>query len=75
MAAYKAGCDTVIIPLENKKDLAEISEEVKAAITFVTVSSFEELMPTAYEYLPKPTETETTYNTLNQPVIDSRPTA
>ena len=29
MAAYKAGCSTVIIPKENVKDLAEISDEVK----------------------------------------------
>lgn len=50
MAAYKAGCDTVIIPLENKKDLSEISDEVKTAVTFVTVSSFDEIIPIALEY-------------------------
>lgn len=74
MAAYKAGCDTVIIPLENKKDLADISEEVKAAITFVTVSNFEELMPTAYEFLPKPKDTAT-YAPVTKTVVDNRPTA
>ena len=52
MAAYKAGCDTVIIPKENEKDLAEISEEVKTAVNFITVTKFDEVMPVALEYLP-----------------------
>ncbi len=52
MAAYKAGCDTVIIPKDNAKDLAEISSEVKSAVTFVTVSSFDDVMHTALEYVP-----------------------
>ncbi len=47
MAAYKAGCDTVIIPQENAKDLSEISDEVKNSVRFVTVSSFEDLIPYA----------------------------
>lgn len=52
MAAYKAGCDTVIIPKSNQKDLADISAEVKSAVKFVTVSSFDELLPIALETLP-----------------------
>lgn len=52
MAAYKAGCETVIIPNENKKDLADISDEVKACLTFVCVDNFDEVMPYALEYLP-----------------------
>lgn len=52
MAAYKAGCDTVIIPNDNAKDLADISDEVKNAVTFVTVSSFDEVMPLALEHMP-----------------------
>lgn len=47
MAAYKAGCDTVIIPAENAKDLSEISDEVKNAVKFITVSKFDEVMPVA----------------------------
>lgn len=47
MAAYKAGCDTVIIPKDNAKDLSEISDEVKNAVTFVTVSTFDEVLPAA----------------------------
>ncbi len=49
MAAYKAGCDTVIIPKDNVKDLAEISDEVKSAVNFVPVSSFDEVIDIALE--------------------------
>lgn len=53
MAAYKAGCDTVIIPQENKKDLVEISDEVKQAVNFVTVTDFDEVLPVALVAVPK----------------------
>jgi len=53
MAAYKAGCKTVIIPSDNEKDLQEISAEVKNAVEFVPVSSFDELIETAFEYSPR----------------------
>jgi ATP-dependent Lon protease len=52
MAAYKAGCTSVIIPEDNVKDLAEISDEVKAGINFISVSTFSDLMPYAFEYMP-----------------------
>lgn len=47
MAAYKAGCDTVIIPQDNVKDLAEISKEVKSAVKFIPVSDFEQVIEIA----------------------------
>lgn len=53
MAAYKAGCDTVIIPKDNFKDLAEIGTEVKTAVRFVPVTSFDEVITQALEYVPK----------------------
>lgn len=52
MAAYKSGCSTVIIPKDNVKDLAEISQEVKDNLEFVSVSSFSEVMNIALEYMP-----------------------
>lgn len=56
MAAYKAGCKTVIIPEDNVKDLAEISDEVKNAVSFISVSSFDEVMKNALEYIPSAKE-------------------
>ena len=35
MAAYKAGVDTVLIPEDNKKDLADIDAKIKESITFI----------------------------------------
>lgn len=53
MAAYKAGCDTVIIPKNNYKDLQEISSEVKQAVKFITVEYFDEILPIALTKIPK----------------------
>lgn len=53
IAAYKAGCDTVIIPKDNFKDLSEICDEVKTAVRFIPVSSFDEVITQALEYIPK----------------------
>lgn len=53
MAAYKAGCDTVIIPKSNYKDLQEISSEVKQAVKFITVENFDEILPIALTKIPK----------------------
>lgn len=52
MAAYKAGCKTVIIPKSNVKDLAEISEEVKSVVDFVPVSTFDDVASVALEIKP-----------------------
>ena len=54
MAAYKAGCSSVIIPKDNVKDLTEISDEVKNAVNFISVTSFDEVMPAALCKIPKP---------------------
>lgn len=53
MAAYKAGCDTVIIPKSNYRDLQEISSEVKQAVKFIAVEYFDEILPIALTKIPK----------------------
>lgn len=52
MAAYKAGCTTVIIPKDNEKDLAEISDEVKSAVNFESVENFNDVISIALKYVP-----------------------
>lgn len=49
MAAYKAGCTTVIIPEDNMRDLDDISAEVKNAVKFVPVTTFEQIIPIALD--------------------------
>ena len=55
---YKAGCDTVIIPKDNVKDLSEVNEEVKSAVRFISVSRFDEVIEQALEYMPKKRKSE-----------------
>ena len=61
MAAYNAGCNTVIIPRDNERDLSEISDEVKASVNFVSVSAFDEIRPLALE---KPINVKTVNNVI-----------
>lgn len=71
MAAYKAGCETVIIPKGNLKDLAEISDEVKSGVEFVSVTEFEQVMEIALLHMPEKAEKEKV-----SPIVkskDSRP--
>lgn len=49
MAAYMSGCNTVIIPQKNLKDLDEISQEVKETVEFIAVSEFDEIIPIALD--------------------------
>lgn len=63
MAAYKAGCDTIIIPKDNLKDLTKISDEVKNNINFVSVSSFDEVAKVALEYMPNKKDSKVIINT------------
>ncbi len=49
MAAYKAGMKTVVIPKENLPDLEEVDDVVKENLTFVGVSTLDEVLPLAFE--------------------------
>ena len=71
MAAYKAGCDLVIIPEQNRKDLNDISEDVKTAVKFITVSSFDEVMNYALEYLPSESSDKKLYQSVKTTDIPS----
>lgn len=47
MAAYKAGMNTVIIPLQNKGDLEEVDEAVKKGVKFVFADTLSDVLDTA----------------------------
>ena len=47
LAAHRAGIDTIIMPIDNEKDIEEIPEQVKLNIRFVPVSSMDEVLSTA----------------------------
>ncbi len=44
LAANRAGIDTVILPLENEKDLSEIPANIKRKMEFVLVSHMDEVL-------------------------------
>ena len=47
LAAAKAGIKTVLIPQENEKDLAEISEEITGGLKIIPVSDFRRVLKEA----------------------------
>ena len=47
LAARRAGIKTVIIPYANKKDLEELTEEVKKELTFIPVQTIDEVFAVA----------------------------
>ncbi|MGI9475741.1 MAG: endopeptidase La [Hyphomicrobiaceae bacterium] len=56
LAALRAGIKTVIIPEENAKDLAEISDDVKGALDIIPVSRMDEVLTHALTRAPEAIE-------------------
>ena len=54
LAAHRGGIKTVIIPLDNKKDLADIPENILEQITVKPVRWIDEVLDIALQYAPKP---------------------
>src|ERR687893_629672 len=49
LAAHRLGINTVLIPKENEKDLEEVPEEVRAAMTVQLVETIDEVLSLALE--------------------------
>jgi ATP-dependent Lon protease len=47
LAALRSGVKTVLIPLENEKDLAEVPDNVKAGLTIIPVATVDEVLAQA----------------------------
>lgn len=47
LAAHRAGIYEVIVPFENERDLEEIPEQVKSAMTFHLVKHMDQVLPLA----------------------------
>ena len=56
LAALRAGIKTVIIPEENAKDLADISDDVKGALDIIPVSRMDEVLTHALTRTPEAIE-------------------
>ncbi len=66
LAALRGGIDTVLIPIENEKDLAEIPENIKQNLTIKPVKWIDEVFQIALQSLPAPLLLETTENTIKK---------
>jgi ATP-dependent Lon protease len=49
LAAHRVGIHTVLIPAENKKDLADIPEKAREAMTFITVETMDDVIEHALQ--------------------------
>ncbi len=54
LAALRAGITTVFYPKENEKDLADIPDSVKKALTLIAVSHADEVISQALVHKPEP---------------------
>jgi ATP-dependent Lon protease len=56
LAAHRGGIKTVLIPSENEKDLVDIPDNIKEKLTIKPVKWIDEILETALEQLPVPSE-------------------
>ena len=54
LAAHRGGVDTVLIPEENKKDLAEIPKNIKDKLIILPVKWIDEVFEAALQHMPNP---------------------
>jgi len=54
LAAHRAGIDTILLPIENKKDIEEIPENVRGKIRLVPVQAMDQVMKEALVRFPSP---------------------
>ncbi len=54
LAAHRGGIDTVLIPQENEKDLAEIPKNIKDKLNIVPVKWIDQVLDVALQHMPVP---------------------
>ena len=53
LAAHRLGIQTIILPRDNEKDLAEIPEDIQKSLDFKLVENMDEVLEIALEKEPK----------------------
>ena len=54
LAAQRGGIDTVLIPIENEKDLSEIPDEIKSGLEIIPVQWIDQVLEVALASAPGP---------------------
>ncbi len=60
LAAHRAGVDTVLIPMENKKDIEDIPENVRKVVRLIPVAHMDDVIK--YALVKKPSGSKATYS-------------
>ena len=50
LGAYRTGVKKIYLPLENKKDLEEVSKEIRDKLEFILVSNYDEIFESIFCY-------------------------
>ncbi|MFN3458559.1 MAG: endopeptidase La, partial [Novosphingobium sp.] len=74
LAALRGGIKTVLIPEENRKDLAEIPANIKEGMEIVPVSHVDEVLARALASVPQAIEWTEADDLASQPTAPSSPT-
>lgn len=69
LAAHRGGIETVIIPSENEKDLAEIPKNIKSGLDIRSVRWIDEVFELALERMP---DTDAEGDVVDRPTADSQ---
>ena len=49
MAAYREGMKTIVLPLDNERDIEDIPDVIRAAMEFVPVAHMDEVLKIALD--------------------------
>jgi ATP-dependent Lon protease len=71
LAAHRFGIDTIILPKDNEKDLPEVPEEVRNAMTINLVETIDEVI--ALALVEEPTTVEIADETKAPPIWTTEP--
>ncbi|MFK8067049.1 MAG: endopeptidase La [Gammaproteobacteria bacterium] len=66
LAALRGGIKTVLIPIENKRDLAEIPDNITQNLTIKPVKWIDEVLQISLQSVPEPTILETKENVIKE---------
>ena len=69
LAALRGGVKKVLIPEENAKDLAEISDDVKNRLEIIPVSQMDEVLKVALARMPKPVKWDESEDSAKTPPV------
>lgn len=75
LAAHRAGIDTIIVPMENRKDIDEIPDNVRKQLKFVFASDMDIVLKTALAYKKRHSELKEAGEEKEQPLLAEEKTA